>query len=249
MPRLVVWFSCGAASAVAAKLCLAKYADEYEIAVARCIVANEHPDNDRFCDDCEEWFGQEIIKLKSPFYRSCWDIWRLEKFIVSSRGASNCTKKMKIQVRKMFEDWWQPDFQAYGYTVEEKKRVEKFLKFNPNMNLITPLIDANLKKSDCLAMTEKAGIELPAMYKLGFNNNNCVGCPKGGRGYWNHIRAHFPEIFRRMATLEREINSTIFLQGGKKLFLDELDPCAGKHVEPVIDCSLFCYAANERLEG
>lgn len=66
--RLVVWFSCGAASAVTAKLCLAKYADEYEIAIARCVVANEHPDNDRFAQDCEKWFGVPVINLKSDKY-------------------------------------------------------------------------------------------------------------------------------------------------------------------------------------
>ena len=24
------------------------------------------------------------------------------------------------------------------------------------------------------------GIEIPVMYRLGYNNNNCVGCVKGG---------------------------------------------------------------------
>ena len=57
--RLVVWFSCGAASAVAAKLCLAKHRGEYDIEIARCVVANEHQDNDRFASDCE----QTVVRL------------------------------------------------------------------------------------------------------------------------------------------------------------------------------------------
>ena len=35
----------------------------------------------------------------------------------------------------------------------------------------------------------------PLMYDLGYPNNNCIGCVKGGMGYWNHIRKDFPEVF------------------------------------------------------
>jgi hypothetical protein len=52
-PRLVSWFSCGTASAVNTKLAIAKYGDTHDIIVARCIVPEEHPDNDRFAVDCE----------------------------------------------------------------------------------------------------------------------------------------------------------------------------------------------------
>lgn len=56
-----------------------------------------------------------------------------------------------------------------------------------------PLIEAGLQKEDCFAALQAAGIELPVMYRLGFDNNNCIGCPKGGNAYWNLIRKHFPE--------------------------------------------------------
>ena len=32
------------------------------------------------------------------------------------------------------------------------------------------------------------------MYDLGYPNNNCIGCIKGGMGYWNRIRKDFPDI-------------------------------------------------------
>ena len=38
---------------------------------------------------------------------------------------------------------------------------------NPEVNIIVPLIDKGLTKSDCLAMIQDAGIDLPEMYKLG----------------------------------------------------------------------------------
>jgi hypothetical protein len=58
-------------------------------------------------------------------------------------------------------------------------------------------------------MLWKAGIEIPAMYKMGYNNNNCIGCVKGGMGYWNKIRKDFPEVFNRMAVIEREVGCNV----------------------------------------
>ena len=71
MNRLVIWFSCGAASAVACKIALA---DEEllschdEVVVAYCKVQEEHPDNERFLRECSEWFGVEIVQLMHEGY-------------------------------------------------------------------------------------------------------------------------------------------------------------------------------------
>ena len=55
-----------------------------------------------------------------------------------------------------------------------------------------------------MRIISEAGIELPAMYRLGYSNNNCVGCVKGGMGYWNKIRKDFPDIFQRTVELENK---------------------------------------------
>lgn len=82
------------------------------------------------------------------------------------------------------------------------------------------------------------------MYKLGFQNNNCIGCPKGGRGYWNMIRKHFPDTFERMAKLQRELgNGSGFwpAKDGSRITLDKLDPSIGvQYDEPSIECSVIC---------
>jgi hypothetical protein len=98
----------------------------------------------------------------------------------------------------------------------------------------------------------EAGIEIPAMYKLGYTNNNCIGCVKGQQGYWNKIRIDFPEVFERMAKLERELNVAInktYAGDGKRkrVFLDELDPQAGRYtMEPNIECGVLCMNGDER---
>lgn len=87
------------------------------------------------------------------------------------------------------------------------------------------------------------------MYLLGFQNNNCIGCPKGGRGYWNMIRKHFPDDFDRMSKLQRELNVAFWVEpDGTKLYLDTLDPKRGvQHDEASIECSIMCHIAESEL--
>lgn len=64
-----------------------------------------------------------------------------------------------------------------------------------------------------------------------------LGCVKGGMGYWNKIRIDFPEVFRRMAVLEREIGRTVI----KGVYLDELEPNRGRNKEIELpSCDVIC---------
>lgn len=92
-----------------------------------------------------------------------------------------------------------------------------------------------------MGMLWRAGIEIPAMYKMGYNNNNCIGCPKGGMGYWNKIRKDFPDAFSEVAQIERDVGATCLKDKDGRIFLDELPPWRGDPVEEIIpDCSLVC---------
>jgi hypothetical protein len=238
--RTVVWFSAGAASAVAAKLIIAEAPDD--LVIAYTDPGSEHDDNQRFIADCEEWFGHEVVRLRSDRYKDTWQVWEERRFLVSPQGAL-CTAELKKRVRFAFE---QPDdVQVFGYTNEEQHRADRFRKQNIEVTLRTPLIEHGLTKSDCLAMVERAGIALPAMYLLGYKNNNCIGCVKGGMGYWNKIRRDFPAVFDRMALLERDIGATLFRDDGAPVWLDELDQARGNHSdEPNFECSLLCHLAE-----
>ena len=247
MSRTVVWFSAGAASAVAAKLTLLGVPDAV---LAYTDPGSEHPDNARFLDDCERWFKREVVRLRSDRYVDTWQVWEERRFLVSPAGAL-CTAELKKRVRFAFER--PDDVQVFGYTVEEQNRADRFRRQNPEVDLRTPLIDMGLTKDDCLAMIDRAGIELPAMYKLGYRNNNCIGCPKGGIGYWNKIRRDFPDVFDRMARLERDIGASVLREDtrrgdGGPIWLDELDPNRGSHAdEPSFECSLLCAIAEQEL--
>lgn len=245
--KILVWFSCGAASAVAAKLILAKY-DPARVEIVYTDPGSEHSDNVRFRADCEAWFGKPILVLKNPKYEDTWDLWEKRKRIISGQGFAPCTTELKKQMRHQHEDL--TELQVFGYTAEEEDRAKGFRKRNPEVMLLTPLIEAGLTKADTIAMIERAGIKVPAMYLMGYNNNNCIGCPKGGIGYWNKIRRDFPETFDRMAKLERKLGEYILRRDGQGIWLDELDPERGNHKdEPSFECSLLCHIAEQDIKA
>ena len=136
-PRLVVWFSCGAASAVTVKLCQAKYAATHDIAIVRCIVADEDADNWRFAADCEAWFGEVVRTTQSLDYASADAVWRVRRYMSGVHGAP-CTDEMKKEPRRQFEREWNPDIQAFGFTAEEVKR--DAMKFAAVNKLLKPQI-------------------------------------------------------------------------------------------------------------
>lgn len=244
--RIVAWFSCGDASAVAAKLALDKWGTS-RVVVARIRLEGEHPDNDRFAAECATWFGCEITELRSPKYASHWDVIEQRRFLNGPQGAL-CTAELKRAVREAFQHY--DDMQVFGFTAEEAKRAQEFREHHGEVMVSTPLIEEGLSKDDCHALVASAGVELPMMYRLGYPNNNCVGCVKGGMGYWNKVRVDFPEAFDRMAKLEREIGRSCIGGGGRpRVFLDELDPKRGRlSAEPKLECGITCFKALRKLD-
>lgn len=249
--RIVSWFSCGTASAVNTKLILAEYGKICDVRVARCIVPEEHSDNDRFAADCEQWFGVPILNLRSEEYASCEDVWTRTRYM-SGIGGARCTVEMKKVPRLDFEAEWMPDWQGFGYTADEQDRIALFRRHNPEVMLRSLIAERGLSKSDCHAIVRRAGIELPWMYHLGFPNANCVGCVNAqSPRYWNRIKRHFPAVFDRRARLSRELGVRL-VKGTtgerERIYLDELDPADDRDDEPNTECSLLCYIAERSLD-
>jgi hypothetical protein len=235
---------------VAAKLALQKYAGEaFDVRVCYCDTGSEHPDNQRFLKDVERWLGVKIIILQSDKYKSVDEVIEGERFLVGPNGAP-CTKYLKKLVRRAYQD--PDDIQVFGFDADEADRVRDFQKNNPEVQLDTPLLHHKLSKGECLTLCRAAGVEPPITYKQGYRNANCIGCVKGGMGYWNKIRVDYPEVFARRARQEREIGASILKEkvGDKYIpvFLDELAPNRGRYSdEPEIACGLFCGEVMDRL--
>jgi hypothetical protein len=238
--RILSWFSCGAASAVAAYLAIKKFGDR--VTIVNCDTTNdEHPDNQRFRDDVSNWLDREIVLLKSDKYSSVDDVFEKTRFMSSPYGA-RCTTELKKVPRFKFQQM--EDIHTLGYTVDEKHRTHQFMRENPELNVDWLLIEQEVSKTDCFGFLKVIGIRRPAMYDLGFQNANCIGCVKSSSPkYWNMIRLNFPEHFERRAMRSRELGVKLVKYKNTRIFLDELPATAGlkdKAFGEDIECGAFC---------
>lgn len=244
--RVVCRFSCGAASAVATKLMLAEYPRD-QVVIINAFIAQEHPDNRRFLRDCEAWFDHPITILRDEKYgASTYEVWKRKRFMAGQGGAP-CSRELKMRLLDAFR--LPGDIAILGYTAEEQKRFDRFFDKGADVAPRAPLIERGLMKADCLAIIDRAGIELPAMYRLGYNNANCIGCVKGGEGYWNKIRRDFPEQFNEIADIQESLGPGANLfrdrQTGVRYSLRELPADKGRYDdEPVISCGFSCEVAE-----
>jgi 3'-phosphoadenosine 5'-phosphosulfate sulfotransferase (PAPS reductase)/FAD synthetase len=236
---IVSWFSAGVSSAVATKMAIKTYGD---IHIRYHHIDDQHSDTLRFVADCEKWFGLPIHIDQSP-YKSVENACYGAAFMRGPHGAA-CTRLLKKRLGKL----WQMDNPGrhtfvWGLDANEKDRVAGFLRAMPDHDHVFPLVDAGLRKKEIHGMLEAAGIKRPAMYDLGYHNNNCIGCIRGGMGYWNKIRVDFPEVFAARSAMEKKIGNHIL----KECYLDELDPNRGRHEDMILpDCGMFCEIEGAR---
>jgi hypothetical protein len=241
--RIVAWFSCGKASAVAAKLTIEKYGDRCE--VVNCdTLSTEHEDNARFLKDCERWYGRPIKQIRSKLYQDIDEVFEETRYMAGIGGA-RCTVEMKKIPRFDFQDV--ADVHIFGYTADPKEiaRARRFEQQNPELFVEWILIDLGVTKQICFDVLAKAGIAPSAMYSLGFDNANCKGCVKSkSPGYWNRTRIHFPDVFQRRCEQSRKLGVRLVQLKGERTFLDELPPDVGLEIpDEDIECGPMCQAA------
>lgn len=238
-----VWFSCGAASAVAAKLTVEKYGNKNTVRVINTPIKEEDSDNRRFLSDVEKWIGQKIEYANNPEYpdNSAVSVWAKRKYMSGVKGAP-CTGLLKKESRYLWESVHYTDFHVLGFTYDEIERHRLFTK-TERENVIPVLIDAKISKGDCFSMLTVAGIDLPAIYSMGYPNANCVGCVKAtSPTYWNLVREKHPQIFADRAKQSRGIGCRLVRVKGKRKFLDELlHTDKGRPIKNMnFECGIFC---------
>lgn len=212
-------------------------------------LADQHPDSLRFIRDCEKAVGKEIKILRSSEYAGVEDcVLAFGGFRNIRSGFAPCTNWLKKRVRKVWELEHQDCDITYvwGMDATEHERAERLEESMPDFHHQFPLIENVLTKKEAHALFEmKFSFPRPKMYDMGYSNNNCIGCIKGGMGYWNRIRKDFPEVFEKRARLERRVGNTILKDCNGPIYLDELDPERGVlDAEITPECGIFCYMAG-----
>jgi 3'-phosphoadenosine 5'-phosphosulfate sulfotransferase (PAPS reductase)/FAD synthetase len=231
--RHVSWFSNGIPSALTAKYTV----EDFDAEVVYCdSFAEEHPDNRRFLDDCSEWIGKEIKIISSG--KTPTEIFEERRYMSGIAGAP-CTGIIKRGERHKFQHI--DDVNCWGFFTGEENRAKRIVENEPEFNHVFPLIERGLSKTDCHELFAKTGIEIPMMYKLGFDNNNCISCVKAqSPKYHNMIRKHFPEQFDARAKQSREIGCRLVKVDNERIFLDELKPDVQEDLFEQIDCGVLC---------
>jgi hypothetical protein len=251
----VSWFSAGVSSAVATWL-MRRTIDH----IIYCHIDDQHEDTMRFVKDCEAWFQKPIEILQSP-YKNVENALRAQgSTMIRTAYGAGCTRYLKQRVRKTWEcehEWFCRFAYIWGMDLSEKARAERLVDSMKEQTHHFPLIEKGITKEEAHGILANAGIKRPAMYDLGYRNNNCIGCVKGGMWYWNKIRKDFPTVFESRAKLERLMGSTILKQerndpslpasaeNSVHLYLDALDPNRGREEDEVFaECGAACQAIN-----
>lgn len=225
----VCWLSAGVSSTIASLI---------EPGIDECIychIEDQHEDTLRFLHDSEIAIGGKVTILQSR-YKSVSNVIETFRYINGAAGAK-CTEILKKRVRKEWEYGKTDLTYVWGFDWNERHRAERTVELMPEYKHKFPLIEKQLLKEDCHGILRMRGIRRPRMYDLGYRNNNCIGCVKGGMGYWNKIREDFPSVFAERARQERLIGHTC-IEG---VYLDELEPGRGKYQYEVMEeCGIMC---------
>jgi PP-loop superfamily ATP-utilizing enzyme len=258
--KIIAWWSGGITSAVTCKLCVNLYGID-NVRFVFIDTKNEDEDTYRFKIDCEKWYNKEIETITGigDKYNSIEEVWIKNKSLNVASGAV-CSSELKRRVREKWQKNNEYTHQAFGFELDEVKRAKSMTMNNPNVKAIYPLLMYGLQKKDCIDIVEKAGIEIPKMYQLGFKNNNCfnTGCVQGGIGYWQKMQRDFPLKFDKMAEMEHhltdlkgtpvtmlkdqsETGGFVFLKPHPNFdFIKDISKMKGREPEPLFECNGFC---------
>lgn len=256
---IVCWWSGGVTSAVACK----KAINLFGLDNCRIVFIDTHNEDDdtyRFLLDCEKWYGKVIERIsvvgEGKKYKSIEDVWYRYNSLNVANGAI-CSSELKRDVRRMFTTHNEFSHQVFGFDIEEPKRARNMKLNNPEIDPIFTLLLYGLSKKNCITILQEAGCEIPRVYKLGYNNNNCfkTGCIQGGIGYWQKMKVEEPPKYFKMAKIEHDLTNrkgrpvTMLRSKGDPVFLlphpdypncKDISMMKGRPPKPLLECNGFC---------
>jgi len=232
--KYLVFYSGGIGSFWATKILVDKYGKENVIAL---FTDTNFEDESlyTFVNQTIEHLDIDLIWLKAPY--NPLELMEKQNVLYNNRMAE-CTKILKMRLAKSFIN--NRDYkilkkiynlnelcikgQKYLYNFDkenhifvlgidwtEAHRIEAPQRnWSPN-KVIAPLID-DLKYDKQLVFDYmgKNNIDVPLLYKLGFNHNNCGGrCIKAGQGHWINVLKKYPERFNEMKKFENKMRIKI----------------------------------------
>ena len=144
-------------------------------------------------------FNLNILKPVVEGYDNIYDYYFDQKFVPLVFLGRSCTDKWKRRPqRRYFKAKGEPYRLLFGFDADEKSRakIDSSLK---KVSFEYPLIDAGLKRRDCVRLIRESGFEVPV-------KSDCFFCPFHSKERWWGLARDNPDLFWKAVALEE--NST-----------------------------------------
>lgn len=270
-PRLRVSFSGGRTSAFMSIWLKQNMSEVYDM---RFVFANtgwEHPDTLRFVHEVDTRYGLDVAWVEAVprrhtgkssgcrvvTYETASRNGEPFEAVVAAYGLPNmtfqlCNRELKRNAMQAYAQsigWENRSYStAIGIRADETRRVNP--KTAEEEKLIYPLVSMlPTSKDEVLAFFEDFDWDL----RIPEHQGNCIGCVKGGAGYWRAIREDFPEQFEAVAQVESLIDNpkAWILRhrsgplAGQRFPLRELPAGPAVRGEVFPSCGLLCEVAEQ----
>ena len=185
--------------------------EKKDVVCVFCDTLAEDGDLYRFLDDIEKHFEISIIRITqgmTPFELAFKD-----RFLFNSRVA-NCSRKLKS---KPFNEWLKSNYGPeecvlyLGIDWTETHRKDAIERNYKPYKVNFPMCEKPyISKYEMIDGLKEVGIEIPRMYKLGFQHNNCKGCCfKGGVGHYKLLLEKDRNTYLEMENKEEMLRKTL----------------------------------------
>lgn len=209
MMKVVTLFSGGTGSWAAAKRIARRIGPENQLLLFTD-TKTEDEDLYRFITQASDNVGSQLVWISDG--RNVWEVFNDEKFIGNTR-VDICSRILKRDLARNWiekhcpPDEWQV---ALGIDWTEEHRYDRAKPHWEPYELIAPLcLEPYLDKDEVHAWLEREGVELPRLYRLGFQHNNCGGfCVKQGHRGFKQLLLKMPDRYAYHEKKEQEFRES-----------------------------------------
>ena len=170
----------------------------------------EDKDLYRFLKDTTDKLGIPLTDHSDG--RDIWKVFKDHKYLGNSR-IDPCSDDLKRKMSRKFIKQYKPDeCRIYlGFDWTEMHRLERAQKAWLPYIVDAPLCyKPYIDKRDMKRLLKDDDIELPYLYTMGLEHNNCSGfCIKAGIGHYVTVLQNMPERYAEFERKEQEIRDFI----------------------------------------
>lgn len=208
---IIVGFSGGVTSAYCAAWALEEF-DRDEVVLLFHDTKEEDEDTYRFNREMSKYLGKPITERSDG--RSVTEVFRDEGAIANNRMAF-CSRILKVEqferyIKEIRVEGITEIINVLGYTAMEPERQQRAYGRAVRDGYVVrfPLVEQGITKQACADWCLAVGVRPSSMYEWS-DHANCVGCVRGGKGYWLAVEKNRPEVFAQRVALEAEFGHTI----------------------------------------